>query len=360
MRHLLRVYKLQEFNRPKQIVQYEVPIEHRSIDEPITDIDQPRDGPMDEPRVEGVVTPVRSNWSPWLQLAIAVVCLGWTFGGRLPMSYLLGNAKGPAPQPVVSQSSNRIRCEDGSELYVETFGLAKGPTLLLTHGWTLDSSAWSYIRGDLAKHYRIVAWDLAGLGKSKAANNGDQSLEKMAHDLETVRQATCADTPVILVGHSIGGMIQHVYCRLFAEHLTSDVRGIVMVHTTYTNPVLTNIAAPLTRAIQPILVALNYLTIPLAPLAWLSNWQSYHNGSIHMTSRLTSFSGKQTREQLDRGARLAARAWPAVVARGKHSDGFTRCRSHHSTIAGTRSNNRGTTRSHDRSCCQPAYAPSHS
>jgi pimeloyl-ACP methyl ester carboxylesterase len=54
----------------------------------------------------------------------------------------------------------------------------------------------------------------------------------------------------------------------------------------------------------------------LAPLAWLSNWQSYLNGTLHVLTRIASFSGQQTWQQLNYGALLAAKAWPAVVARG--------------------------------------------
>jgi pimeloyl-ACP methyl ester carboxylesterase len=91
----------------------------------------------------------------------------------------------------------------------------------------------------------------------------------------------------------------------------------VLLHTTYTNPLRTALLAPFWLAIQkPILVPLNYLTIALAPIAWLSNWQSYFNGSLHVAIRIASFAGRQTWRQLDYSAWLAAKAWPGVVARG--------------------------------------------
>jgi pimeloyl-ACP methyl ester carboxylesterase len=138
----------------------------------------------------------------------------------------------------------------------------------------------------------------------------------LAGDLATVVEGA-GDGPIILVGHSIGAMIIQTYCRLFPSLLGPRVGGIVLFHTTYTNPLRTAVGARIWQAIErPILVPLNYLTIWLAPLAWLANWQSYLNGSLHATSRLTSFSGNQTWEQLDYSSWLAARAWPAVLARG--------------------------------------------
>jgi pimeloyl-ACP methyl ester carboxylesterase len=262
-----------------------------------------------------VVTP--ASWKRWALLAGAIACFGFTFGGYWPVSLLIGGAPGKPIKNIKPISTRHVERPDGSRLHVEIFGRQNGPTLLLTHGWSLDMSAWNYIKADLAERYRVVAWDLPAMGKSSGPTDGDFSLEKMARDLEAVREETSAGTPVILVGHSIGGMIQQTYCRLFPEHLGQSVQALALVHTTYTNPLRTNVASTLTSALEtPLIIPLNYLTIALSPVAWLSNWQSYMNGSLHLFTRFASFSGKQTRQQLDHGARLAAAAWPAAVARG--------------------------------------------
>jgi pimeloyl-ACP methyl ester carboxylesterase len=273
--------------------------------------------PADEsPSTERAIAP-RPDWEKWAIVFGALACLGGSVGGVWPVRYFLGSktdAKPPECRPATTLSIDR---PDGSKLHVEIYGDASQPTLLLTHGWTLDISAWDYVKNDLVKRYRVVAWDLAGLGKSGAPTNADFSIEKMAHDLESVIQAISVKTPLFLVGHSIGGMIQQTFCRLYPQHLNATVTGLILVHTTYINPVRTSIASGLLTAIEkPIIVPLNYLMIALAPLAWLSNWQSYWNGSLQFTSRFTSFTGKQTYGQIDHGARLMARAWPATVARG--------------------------------------------
>lgn len=254
---------------------------------------------------------------PWALLAGAIACFGLSFGGYWPVSLMIGGVPGKLAKILQPISTKHLDRPDGSRLHIEIFGQQNGPTLLLTHGWSLDKSAWDYIKADLAEHYRVVTWDLPGMGKSQGPTEGDFSLEKMARDLEAVRETTAAQSPVILVGHSIGGMIQQTYCRLFAENLGQSVHAIALVHTTYTNPVRTNLASTLTSALEwPLIVPLQYMTIALAPVVWLSNWQSYLNGSLHIFTRFASFSGKQTRQQLDHAARLAAEAWPAAVARG--------------------------------------------
>jgi pimeloyl-ACP methyl ester carboxylesterase len=196
------------------------------------------------------------------------------------------------------------------------YGPEEGPTVILTHGWSLESSVWNEVVGMLSRSHRVVVWDLPGLGRSRSPKNGDFSLEKMANDLAAVGELS-GKGPLVLVGHSIGGMILQTFCRLHAKQLGNRVVGIVLLHTTYTNPLRTALGRSIWSAIErPILVPLNHLTVWLAPLAWLSNLQSYLNGSLHVMTRIASFSGRQTWAQLNYAAWLAAKAWPGVIARG--------------------------------------------
>jgi pimeloyl-ACP methyl ester carboxylesterase len=112
-------------------------------------------------------------------------------------------------------------------------------------------------------------------------------------------------------------MICQTFCRLHPNLLGTRVAGIVLLHTTYTNPLNTALGRTFWKAIErPILVPLNYLTMWLAPLALLSNLQSYLSGRLHVATRIASLSGRQTWAQLNYGAWLAAKAWPGVISRG--------------------------------------------
>jgi pimeloyl-ACP methyl ester carboxylesterase len=251
----------------------------------------------------------------WPYLAAGIAGLAFSFGGGLPVSFFLGQLGGPSPSRTVGKQKH-IERPDGSSLFVQTLGPDDGPTLLFTHGWSLDSTVWSDVLERLGRTHRIVVWDLPGLGQSKAAQTRNFSLEKMAEDLAAVAEHA-GRGPLILVGHSIGGMITQTFCRLHAKQLGTRVAGIVLLHTTYTNPLNTALGRTFWKAIElPILIPLNYLTVWLAPLAWLSNMQSYWNGTLHIATRIASFSGKQTWGQLNYGAWLAAKAWPGVIARG--------------------------------------------
>jgi pimeloyl-ACP methyl ester carboxylesterase len=125
------------------------------------------------------------------------------------------------------------------------------------------------------------------------------------------------DQPVILLGHSIGGMIVLTFCHLFPDELGHRVTGLVLNATTPTNPVRTVRGAPFFTAIEtPILKPLMYLTIALSPLVWLMNWMSYLNGSAHISTKRTGFAGTETWQQIDFAALFQAKASPAVLARG--------------------------------------------
>ena len=215
-----------------------------------------------------------------------------------------------------AMSQQRLRRPDGSELQIEFYGPEDGTPIVLTHGWGLDSREWNYLKRALSDHFRLIVWDEPGLGKSTPPTNRDYSLENLARDLEAVL-ALAGDRPAILLGHSIGGMITLTFCGMFASVLRSRVIGIVLTHTTPTNPVRTTSGAAFYTAIEkPVLVPLMYLTIALSPLVWLMNWLSYLNGSAHLSTKHSSFGGTETWEQIEFFTRFQPEAWPAVMARG--------------------------------------------
>jgi pimeloyl-ACP methyl ester carboxylesterase len=186
----------------------------------------------------------------------------------------------------------------------------------MIHGWGLDSQEWYYAKKELAQKHRLIVWDLPGLGLSDSPRDRDWSLEKMAQDLDLVIEAT-GFQQVFLVGHSIGGMIILTYCRLFADKLTERIAGLVLAQTTYTNPAKTTQWAGLMQALQkPLLEPMCHLMVWLSPLVWLTNWLSYLNGSAHRSTERSSFSGSETRGQLEFMTRYTVTAWPAVLARG--------------------------------------------
>ena len=262
---------------------------------------------------------------PTLLLAGAVGLLLWALAGRLMVRALFsfwskgkGTAGGDSPPRHDGQGAtvSRLGRPDGSELQVECYGPEGAPAIILTHGWGADRSEWDYLRQDLGNRFRLILWDLPGLGRSTRPTNQDYRLENLAGDLQAVL-ALAGERPAVLLGHSIGGMITLTFCGLFPKELGRRVGGIALVQTTYTNPVRTTTLAGLLTALErPVLVPLLGLTIGLAPLVWLMNQLSYLNGSAHLSTLRSGFAGNETWDQVERMTRLGVNAWPAVLARG--------------------------------------------
>jgi pimeloyl-ACP methyl ester carboxylesterase len=249
----------------------------------------------------------------WLISGIAM--LVWSAFGRaiVLMFYRRGN-----DEPSAERSANfkKVQAPDGSSLHVEYEGVAQKPIILLTHGWALDSTAWYYIRKQLSKRYRLVLWDLPGLGQSTQPSDGRYTVERLAEDLRRVIDEA-GNGPVTLVGHSIGGMMILTLCRLHPELLQGKVNGIVFVDTTHTWPLNTVMAGGLMKVLRwPVIEPLLLLTIAFWPLVWLMNLQSYLNGTSHIVNRITSLSHDVTRGQLDFAAKYNLKDKPSVLAKG--------------------------------------------
>jgi pimeloyl-ACP methyl ester carboxylesterase len=258
---------------------------------------------------------------PTALLAAGILLLVWAVAGGVIIRWLGGllsrsHAAGDTPQYTRAGVVHRLPRPDGSELQVECYGPEDGQPIILTHGWGANSTEWYYLKRQLTDRFRLIVWDLPGLGLSTRPANNDYSLMNLAHDLDAVL-GLAGDRPALLLGHSIGGMIILTFCQLFPAALGTRVAGLVLAHTTYTNPVRTTRLAGLTTALErPVIVPLLHLTIWLSPLVWLMNWLSYLNGTAHLSTKLGGFAGTETWDQVEFITGFLPHAPPAVLARG--------------------------------------------
>ena len=289
----------------------------------------PRPTPVLQTATDGTRTPapppsVRervTRWRPgftWETAALGgglLLVLGASGGGLL-LSPLRWRAGTPVPVPPQAPTVEHLPGPDGTTLHLEIYGPPEAPPLLVTHGWGVTSAQWYYLLQDVGARFRLVVWDLPGLGRSTRPAQSEYSLDMMARALDTIL-TFLGPRPVVLVGHSIGGMILLTLCRLFPETLSRRVGGMVLAHTTYTNPVRTTAKHRLYTALQkPVLEPLLHLTIWLSPVLWLLNVLSYLNGSAHHSTARQSFAGTQTRQQVAFVTRCVRQTSPAVLARG--------------------------------------------
>lgn len=253
---------------------------------------------------EGRETLIREPWMLWVGLGLGA----WSFLGKFFWNTVLARPS-DEPRPRHGQGA-ALPGADGASLHVETAGKADGPVLLFTHGAGMDSTIWFLAKRDLGDRFRLVSWDLPGLGKSKAHKI---DLESYAENLLVVIKSIGG--PVVLVGHSMGGMTIQTLARRHPELFGTTIVGTVLLNTTHTNPLKTMILSGLALALRPLLRLAFWVETAIFPLAWLSAWQSYLSGSAHIANRLT-FGRGVTRRQLDHVALLGTRNSPASIARG--------------------------------------------
>jgi pimeloyl-ACP methyl ester carboxylesterase len=251
---------------------------------------------------------------PAWRLYAGCALLAWSFLGRFVVLLFMPAGRN---EPREERAEGRmIAAPDGSMLRVESFGRQEAPTMVLTHGWGLNSTAWWYTRKALGDRFRLVTWDLPGLGRSKPPTDGRFTIDRFAAALGAVVDEAGAG-PLLLVGHSIGGMTTQTFWRAAPEALKRRVVGVVLVDTTYEDPIRTMWLSPLWRALKaPVIEPMMWLTVALSPLMWLSSWQSYLSGSSQIAMRLTGFGHHATRGQVDFTARLTCKGSPGVQAKG--------------------------------------------
>jgi pimeloyl-ACP methyl ester carboxylesterase len=124
-----------------------------------------------------------------------------------------------------------LTASDGTRLHVRAAGPRGAPTLVFLHGVTLDLTTWHYQWTELSERYRCVLFDARAHGRSEPPRSGDHSLEAMADDLKAVLDAAVPHGPVVLIGHSMGGMAIVAFAERHPEELGGRVVGVVLADT---------------------------------------------------------------------------------------------------------------------------------
>lgn len=145
------------------------------------------------------------------------------------------------PDPAANEPFGQLRgrpvdviADDGLHLYAEVCGPDDSPvTVVFCHGYTLSQEVWHYQRQDLQADYRLVFWDQRSHGRSGRSDPAHISIGQLGRDLGVVLAATApAAAPVVLVGHSMGGMAIMSLADQHPELFGSSVIGVVLISTT--------------------------------------------------------------------------------------------------------------------------------
>jgi pimeloyl-ACP methyl ester carboxylesterase len=165
--------------------------------------------------------------------------------GRVPIDPALALPGPTGPPP---PGSRTVTTDDGVPLHVEVDGDANAPlTVVLSHGFTARLVEWEIQRAALRDRARLVLWDQRGHGRSGWTPLPDATIDRTGRDLGQVLDAVVPTGPVVLAGHSMGGMSVMALARQRPELFGTRVVGVFLLATSAGGLVETGILA---RAIK--------------------------------------------------------------------------------------------------------------
>ena len=126
-----------------------------------------------------------------------------------------------------------VRSADGVRLHTEVFGPKDGYPIVLAHGITCAIRVWAYQIADLAKDYRVIAFDHRGHGRSGVPKRSGYSLDYLAADLDAVLDAALAPGErAVIAGHSMGGIAITSWSERYPSRVSQCADGVALINTT--------------------------------------------------------------------------------------------------------------------------------
>jgi pimeloyl-ACP methyl ester carboxylesterase len=178
---------------------------------------------------------------------------------------------------------------DGTELAYTVVG-ARGPWVVLVPGFGCPDNFWKYLLPELATRYRVIVYDLRGLGMSgmpRAAGYrarhlkmDDFTIEHHARDLTTLLDAKGADR-ASLIGHSMGGQIIIEAYRQIPERVSS----LTMLTAPYESPTRTMYGRDLDAFFRVLQTTIRALPRPAVLL-----WRSLFLANPELSHRAAQFA----------------------------------------------------------------------
>lgn len=127
-----------------------------------------------------------------------------------------------------------VTTPDGVPLSVREVGPVDAPlTVVFAHGFCLRMGAFYFQRMRLSDEWgekvRMIFYDQRGHGRSGEASPDTYTVAQLGQDLETVLEVIAPSGPVVLVGHSMGGMTVLSHARQYPEHYGSRIVGAALI-----------------------------------------------------------------------------------------------------------------------------------
>ncbi len=127
-----------------------------------------------------------------------------------------------------------VKTRDGIELYAEVDEAYSHPgkaplTIVFCHGYALNLDCWHFQRQALAGSARLVFYDQRSHGRSGRSPRELCNVDQLGLDLAQVLEDVAPDGPIILVGHSMGGMTILALADQEPDIFTERVVGVALL-----------------------------------------------------------------------------------------------------------------------------------
>ncbi len=138
--------------------------------------------------------------------------------------------------------THAVTADDGVVLHAEVDEVAPyttsadlrsgAATVVFVHGFALTMDCWHFQRLAFRGKRRMVFFDLRSHGRSGRSTQEHATIDQLGRDLHIVLDSLAPDEPVVLVGHSMGGMAIVALAEQHPELFGDRVVGLGLVSTT--------------------------------------------------------------------------------------------------------------------------------
>jgi pimeloyl-ACP methyl ester carboxylesterase len=140
-----------------------------------------------------------------------------------------------------------VVADDGVPLHVEVDELSDEPrrgrrrssnvqeptlTIVFIHGYALNLDCWHFQRAGYRGLVRGVYYDQRSHGRSGRSTEGKANVDQLGRDLLQILDEVVPEGPVVLVGHSMGGMSVIALAEQHPELFGDRVVGVGLISTT--------------------------------------------------------------------------------------------------------------------------------
>ena len=170
-------------------------------------------------------------------LAAGALAAGAVVGAAIERAVVRRTRQDGWPGPIPPEDTTVVEfvTSDGTPLHVEIDeadpAVVDPVTIVFAHGYALSMLSWGFQRQALRGRARLVFYDQRSHGRSARAAFDSHQVDRLGTDLGELIATVAPTGPLMLVGHSMGGMTIMALAEQQPSLITDRVLGIALVAT---------------------------------------------------------------------------------------------------------------------------------